>query len=105
MHIRRLFAALALAPALVFGQLGSGTVTVTSSRTSNPQPDQAVFSVSVASGIDRSLDDIVAALSGTGLSAANLSGVSFQPPILPSPTLEWTFQLVAPLSNIKGTTA
>jgi hypothetical protein len=100
---------LLLAPSVLFGQLGSGAVTVTATNSSNPQPDQAIFSLLVASGISQSLDSIVTALAGTGISAANLSGLSsntFGLGIAGLTTqLGWTFQLVVPVTQIKNTTA
>ena len=61
---------------LAFGQLDSNSITVTASRNASLQPDQAVFAVSVQSGISASLDDVLAALQGSGITAANLSSVS-----------------------------
>lgn len=107
MHIRGFAAALILAPSLLFGQPGSGTVTVTASNNSNPQPDQALFSVSVNSGIGQSLDSVVTALASAGISAANLSGLNFQSGTAASttPPLSWTFQLTVPVTQVKNTTA
>jgi hypothetical protein len=107
MQIRRVAAAFVLAPVFLFGQLGSGTVTVTPSNNSNPQPDQALFSVTVNSRIGQSLDGVVTALAGTGISAANLSGVNFQSATPPSntPPLGWQFQLIVPVAQIQNTTA
>src|SRR5579863_1161797 len=106
-QIRRVAAAFVLAPVFLFGQLGSGTVTVTPSNNSNPQPDQALFSVTVNSRIGQSLDGVVTALAGTGISAANLSGVNFQSATPPSntPPLGWQFQLIVPVAQIQNTTA
>src|SRR5580704_13451296 len=106
MRIWGFAAALILVPSFLFGQPGSGTVTVTASNNSNPQPDQALFSVSVNSGIGQSLDSIVTALAGSGISAANLSGLTFQSNpassgVLP---LAWTFQLIVPVTQVKTTT-
>src|SRR5215813_1532955 len=104
-----------LIPALSFGQLSSGSVAVTVSSGANLQPDQAVFSVTVTSGVDKSLDDVTGPLSGIGITAANLVGVnsaSFTvvnglPPVAPSPqpSLQWTFQLTVPLARIKDVTS
>ena len=79
------------------------------------QPDQAVFAVTVTSGLTTGFDDVLAALAGSGITAANFSGVSTQSLIavlspqpggqLPAPTLTWTFSLQAPLANTKGTIA
>jgi hypothetical protein len=88
MHIRNLI--FLLAPALLFGQLSTNTVSVTASSSSTQQPDQAVFSVTVSSGIDKNLSDILSALSGSGISGANLVSVASQKarlepfPLLPS---------------------
>ena len=104
MYVGTFAVALALAPGLLFGQPSPNTVTVTVSRGSNAQPDQAVFSVVVDSGIDRSLDDIVRALAGSGIAAANLSGVNFQSTQASAPIV-WTFQWTAPLANVKAAIA
>jgi uncharacterized protein YggE len=94
---------------------------VTASRaSSNTQPEQAVFNVTVGSGLDTTLDQVVAALSGSGITAANLVGISGQStsPTDTNPTtttttcsyqscspLAWTFQLTAQLSKLGATTA
>src|SRR5437016_5851611 len=99
--------------ALAFGQLDSNTVTVTASRTSNPQPDQAVFVVTVQSGLSTTLGDVLAALQGSGITLADFSGVGGYsslrsvfpiPPdllTLPPPGIEWAFRLTAPLGSTK----
>ena len=77
------------------------------------QPDEAVFSVVVGSGLDKSLDDAVAAVSSLGITAANLVAVntpnqligfvgSQTPAITP---LFWTFQLTVPVSKTKDTSS
>jgi hypothetical protein len=100
---------LLLIPALpLLAQLANNTVTVTASQNSTAQPDEAVFSVAVISRIDKTLDDVVAAVSSLGITAANL--VSFGFPLLPCATLanspncplqnlQWTFQLIVPFSQ------
>jgi uncharacterized protein YggE len=105
---------LILAAPLV-AQLSNNTVTVTASQSSTAQPDEAVFSVTVGSGVDKSLDDAAAAVSGLGITAANLVSISTPPSIVngfapqpgavPTPTLGWIFQLVVPFSKLKDTTA
>lgn len=106
MRIWGFAAALILVPSFLFGQPGSGTVTVTASNNSNPQPDQALFSVSVNSGIGQSLDSVVTAVASAGISAANLSGLNFQSATPPpsTPPLTWTFQLIVPVTQVKNTT-
>ena len=115
--IRSLIPALVLS-SLAFGQIDSNAVTVTASRNANLQPDTVLFSVTVTSGFNAGLDDILAALAGSGITAANLSNVSSQPGILsfnPGPGiitiqpaqsgLQWTFTLPVPLSKLKDTIA
>ena len=99
---------------LAFGQLDSNSVTVTASRGASVQADQAVFGVFVDSGLNTSLDDVLAALQGSGITVANFSGVSENAAILlfsgqpnpaPPPMLEWVFGLSVPLSKLKDTFA
>lgn len=94
---------------LAFGQLDSNSITVTASNNASLQPDQAIFSVTVQSPLSTGLDDVLAALQGSGITAANLSGVStnnqFGVPVPPQPTLVWSFNLPAPLANTKATVA
>ena len=106
-----------LAPA-AFAQLDSNSITVTASRNVNLQPDQVVFGVFVDSGPDATLDEILAALKGSGITAANFSsvttivpgfttGVSLLPPPALPPNLqsglEWSFGLPVALAKIKDT--
>jgi hypothetical protein len=88
-----------LAAAPLFAQLESHTLTISATRTINLQPDQVVFGLSVSSTAVTSLDQIVGALSGLGITSANLSGVDNSNPT----TLQWSFTLVAPLSNLSAT--
>jgi|SRR5579862_7816753 len=97
---------------LAFGQLDSNSITVSASRSATLQPDQVIFAVTVQSGVSASLDDVIAALQGSGITAANLSGVSTQPFICnnvcnppPAPVLAWTFELPVPLTKTKDTVA
>jgi uncharacterized protein YggE len=108
-----IFLPLLFCPAAV-AQLDSNSITVTASTNATLQPDQVVFAVSVQSGINTGLDDIVAALQGSGITAASFSGVNTQGqtiatlgtvPPMPAPTLTWSFTLPAPLANIKATVA
>jgi hypothetical protein len=97
---------------LAFGQVDSNSITVTASRNNaSAQPDQAVFNVQVNSGLDKSLDDIIVALQGSGITSANFQGLSaFFPSggtgtgTMPPPqSLDWSFQLAAPLAKVKDT--
>jgi hypothetical protein len=110
--IRSLIPALVLSASLGFGQIDSNAVTVTASRNANLQPDTVLFSVTVTSGFNTGLDDVIAALAGSGITAANFSSVS-SPFTLSIPTgaiaqpvqpmLQWNFALPVPLSKLKDT--
>jgi len=115
--IRGLFFTLALSAPLAFGQLDSNSLTVTASRGVSLQPDQALFGVFVDSSTVTSLDDILAALQGSGVTIANFSGVSTSTatlilggpptPLPPGPggpvMLEWAFALPVSLAKITST--
>jgi len=93
---------------LLFGQLDSNTVTVTASASTNVQPDQVVFGVYVSSGLSTSLDDVLAALKTSGITAANFSGVATNSTLvgtgsLPQPSLQWAFGLPVPFAQMKAT--
>ncbi len=92
-----------------FGQLDSNSITVTASNNVNVQPDQAVFAVTVQSGLTTGLEDVLAALQGSNITAANLAGVSTQSQFIAgnpaAPILSWVFALTAPLTNTKATVA
>jgi uncharacterized protein YggE len=112
MLIRRFASLLFISAVPLAAQIVNNTVTVTASQSSTAaQPDEAVFSVTVGSSFDKSLDDGVAAVSSLGITAANLVGVTNvnapapQPGAVPVPSLEWIFQLVVPFSKLKDTTA
>ena len=95
---------------LLFGQLDSNSVTVTASQSVNLQPDQVLFGVGVGSSLTTSLDDVLAALQGSGITFANFSGVSGNgaftiipvpsPIPFPSPqqpAILWSFVLPVPI--------
>jgi len=112
MLIRRFASLLFISAVPLAAQIVNNTVTVTASQSSTAQPDEAVFAVTVTTGLDKSLDDAVAAVSSLGITAANLVQIGTllyarmsptAPP--PTPTLSWTFQLVVPLAKSKDTTA
>jgi uncharacterized protein YggE len=94
--------------------LDSNSITVSASNNAILQPDQAIFSVTVQSGISTGLDDVLTALQGSGITAANFSGVSTQGQfaattlpggLAPLPSLFWTFNLPVPITNTKATVA
>jgi uncharacterized protein YggE len=114
MLIRRLPFLLILAAPLL-AQLSNNTVTVTASQSSTAQPDEVVFAATVTAGLDKSLNDIVAAVLGVGINAANLAQIGlaslstpYPPPppgtVLP-PSLDWTFWLAVPFSKSVDSTA
>jgi hypothetical protein len=105
-----LLVAFAFSTSLLFGQLDSGSITVTASKNTSVQPDQVAFAVDVTSGLDTSLDDVIAALAGSGITLANFNGI--ESPLLyvvtgplPAPTLDWSFTLPTPISQLKATAA
>src|SRR5260370_31326366 len=75
MSKKALFLAL-VSGSLAFAQLDSNSITVSASRSGTLQPDQALFVVSVQSDLNTSLNDVLAALQGSGITSANFSGVS-----------------------------
>src|ERR1700733_6376264 len=85
----------------VFGQLPSQTVTVVAMRSVNLQPDQVVFGVSVSSNASTNLNQVVAALVGVGITAADLSGVENPDPS----TFNWGFTLAVPIASLTATIA
>jgi len=109
--MRKLIWLLAFAPA-VWAQLDDNTLTVSASRPlPSLQPDQAVFSVNAITPLSASLDDVLALLAGSGITAANLvnaqeSGSSTQTGIPGiSPSLQWTFSLTVPIAKLGSTAA
>ena len=96
-------ALLAAGAGLAFGQFESDTLTVQASRSVNLQPDQAAFYVSVASSRTTGLDEILAALQGSGVTAANFSSV-YDAGGEPA-RLQWSFTLAVPWTKLKATLA
>jgi hypothetical protein len=103
--------ALVLFLSVAFAQVDSNSITVTASRgNSSGPPDQALFGVVVSSGLDTSLDDVIALLQGTGISAANLQALDEYPISTgtsgqTTETLNWRFSFTAPLAKNKDTIA
>ena len=97
----------------LFAQLESNSVTVTASRSAILQPDQVLLSVTVSTGLDGTLDDVLAALKPLGISLANLTNLygnsEIVPitagPFTPPPQISWTFGFSVPLSKMKETLA
>lgn len=103
-----------LCTALVYAQISNNSVTVTATQAPAGQPDQASFAVSVSSGLDKNLSDIVSALQSAGITTSDFTGVSFPqvPSVLsaaptqpPAPQMQWDFQLNVPIAKVKDMTA
>ncbi len=91
----------------LFAQSSYNSVTVTASG-ANAKADQAVFSISLFSGPDRSFEDVVGVLGGTGVTATNFNYLysdTFAAPTDGDSQLRWGFQLVVPLAKMKDTAA
>jgi hypothetical protein len=93
----RLF--LLLLPVVALAQLTPNSVTVTASRNVVVPSDLIVFNVSVAASPDVSFEEVLAAASGAGLTAANFRGVS----LFNDGPVSWLFTTTAPLNNTKAT--
>jgi uncharacterized protein YggE len=88
---------------LAFGQLGTDTIAIQASRSVSLTPDQVSFYVSVTADPTSSLDQIVAELSGLGVTASNLSGMYGS--LDNQSSLQWSFTLATPLTKINATIA
>ena len=104
---------LLLIPELLAAQVSSTdrTVTVTASRNSTVPPDLGTFVVDVLSPTTGSLDDVVAVLQGSGITAANFTSVYTSTQYASTGKgqtsidfLDWSFSITAPLSDLKTTT-
>lgn len=84
---------------------GQDSLTITASRSITAQPDQAVFAVYVTSPLTTNLDDVVAALTGSGITAGNLSNVYSTTVNSPLDNLSWRFALNVPFSKLKDVIA
>jgi hypothetical protein len=89
-----------LVAAPVFGQLDPHTITISATRSTYLQADDAIFSLSVSAGAATSLDQVIAALSSLGISSSNLTSVNntYAPP-----NLQWNFNLAVPISSLTAT--
>ena len=75
-------------PLVAAAQLTPNSVTVTASRSTTPTPDVVRFNVTIDAGADATREDVLAAASGAGVTAANFT---------------WNFTMTAPLTNLKST--
>jgi hypothetical protein len=92
-------AILSLAAAPVFGQVASPTLTITATRSVTPQPNDVAFELTVSSGATASLDQILAALSGLGITTADLASVFNSA----SQPFQWSFTLAVPIAKLNTT--
>src|SRR5215471_3555553 len=83
--------------ACVFAQ---SVITVSASRAVAIVPDQVAYSVGVQTGSSGRIDDALAQLSGTGITAKDLSYVEST-----AGFTTWTFELLVPFSRMKETSA
>src|SRR5690348_13133079 len=108
--------ALLLLPWLAAAQLTPNSVTVTASRDLTAQADQVQFGITINSGTDATLDDVVAVARGAGLTQANFTGVNYssfssgiQPVtgvgtlLVPRPPVAWSFVTATAISDMKST--
>src|ERR1700680_2896172 len=84
-------------PVQLFGQIESDTLTLSASRVLSIQPDQAHFNVTMVSTPTQGLDEILAALQATGITAANFSSLTSQS----DGTLQWLFNLPVSLAKVQ----
>ncbi|HYW46373.1 MAG TPA: SIMPL domain-containing protein [Bryobacteraceae bacterium] len=108
--IKRVIAFLLTAAGLAFGQATTNSITVTASRNANVQPDQVVFGVKVDAPLTASRDDAVSALQGSGITLANLTGVTTVQQYdskgqATVSLIEWTFSLPVAIADMKSTIA
>jgi hypothetical protein len=96
---RLLLPILLLGAAPAFAQIESHTVTISATRSIVLEPDQIVLQLTVGSNPSATLDQIVGALSGLGITDANLTGTYNSIPSL----LTWNFSFTAPLANVTAT--
>lgn len=83
-----------------FAQIESDTLTIRASRSVRLAPDQVIFQVIVSSSLNTSFEDVIAALSGLNVTAADLthlSGGSLQSQI------SWNLNITVPFSKMKTT--
>jgi hypothetical protein len=116
---------LLLLPVVAMAQLTPNSVTATVWRSASAPPDQIQFGISIGSGTDAGLDEILSVARGAGLTLANLTNLSYAPPYAtvpspppPDPTgtttggtdpaesrlpVIWSFSLGAPMAQMKST--
>jgi hypothetical protein len=106
---RRLLALFVVLTPVLLAQIDSNSISIVASRSIYLQPDQVTFFLSVTSGGDATLNDIVNALAGAGVTPSDYLRVdTFYVPIpgQGDPWLQnWSFSLGVPFSRMKETVA
>jgi hypothetical protein len=103
--MRKLGLTLLLVCAPALGQLATDTITITANRQISLQPDEIVFGVQVSAADTAGIDDVLAMVPGTGIMAANLTGVFSNLDLSVSVTgITWIFALPVTLSQASATT-
>lgn len=99
-----------LSAPMLFGQLDSNSVTVTANQSQNLQADQVLFAIGVTAPFSASLDDVLAAVKGVGITSSNFSGVNSGSAqfngtgtVGPQSAAQWSFALAVPFSQMKTT--
>src|SRR5581483_11674167 len=88
-----------------------GSITVTGSVNATLAPDQVLFQVTVTAPINLTLNDVLAELAGSGITAADLqaqSGLlipSLAQTLLLQQSVSWPFTLAVPLPSLQRTIA
>ena len=103
---RYLFLLTLVFTALAAAQPSPNTLTVTATRTVSVQPDQVVFGVSVTSPLTTSQGDVISALQGSGITAANFSSIYSSQTVNGTQlvsVLQWNFTITVPIANLKPT--
>lgn len=102
--MRTLCVGIFAATSVLFGQLESNSITVMASRSVYLEPNQVVVIVNVNSPLNATLDTIVAALQGSGITASSLS---YDPDLgsTGAPYKTWSFNLTTPLASMNNTLA
>lgn len=80
-------------------QLESDSLTVAVTRSIGLQPDQAVITISVPSGLDGSLEEILGVVADAGITEADFSDVTIVNGPLRS-TLRWDFNLAVTMGQL-----
>ncbi len=99
---------------VLFGLNDQHTITITASRSTSLQPDQALISLTVTSRLTYTQDAIAAALTQAGISGATFTGVNSTPvgvttngvaAAAAQSVLQWSYTLGVPIAQAGSTVA